>query len=49
MDASGRRGGQWTRTHVHKLLTKAVMKRNRDETGRKFGEFFPDAMIEEEE
>ena len=44
-----RRGGLWSRTHVHKLLTKSVMKRSRDETGRKFGAFFPDEMIAEEE
>lgn len=44
-----RRGGQWTRTHVHKLLTKAVIRRNRDELGRKFGEYFSDEIVEGEE
>lgn len=44
-----RRGGQWTRTHVHKLLTKAVIRRNRDELGRKFGEYFPDEITEGDE
>ena len=44
-----RRGGRWTRTHIHKLLTKAVIRRSRDELGRKFGEYFPEEMIEEEE
>ena len=45
-----RRGGQWSRIHVRKLLTKAVMERKVDEiTGKKFGEFFPDETIMEEE
>tara|TARA_Y100000592_G_scaffold62209_1_gene97167 strand:- start:1508 stop:2248 length:741 start_codon:yes stop_codon:yes gene_type:complete len=43
-----RRGGQWTRTHVHKLLTKAVIRRSKDELGRKFGQYFPEEMIEGE-
>lgn len=43
-----RRGGQWSRTHVHKLLTKAVIRRSKDDLGRKFGEYFPEEMIEGE-
>ncbi len=42
-----RRGGQWTRTHVYKILTKAVIRRKRDELGRKFGEYFPADTMEE--
>ena len=44
-----RRGGQWSRKHVQKLLTHAVMRRQRDELGRKYGEYFPDEIVEGEE
>ena len=44
-----RRGGQWSRKHVQKFLTNAVMRRLRDELGRKYGEYFPDEIVEGEE